>query len=170
MTKKHKGFMLVELLIVSVFILSVLIFLYVQLINVNNNYRRSFTYNTVPGLYIAKNLANYLIETNYVEVVNDINNGYLDITNSYTNSTPLYNDIKEFSNVKKIIITKEDLSDIKTYLKNTNVNTLKNTFSNDFREFILKQSSDSNELDRYRLIIEYKDNTFATIVLTKATK
>lgn len=161
MTKKHKGFMLVELLIVSVFILSVLIFLYIQLINVNDNYKRSFTYNTVPGLYIAKNVVNYISEAGYSKAIDDLNNtgkSYVNLSSIDVDGS-LYNDIIKKSNIKQVILTYNNPSTIQSYL---NLNKNDSNFNRKFRDFINKipKSEDSG----YRIIIEYNDNTYATVI------
>ena len=56
MKKNTKGFMLVEFLVVSIFVLGTLIFLTVQFNNINKSYNRSFKYDTVSNLYSAKNI------------------------------------------------------------------------------------------------------------------
>ena len=55
-----KGFMLLETLIVSTILVGVLIFLYIQLINMKGSYEVSFKENTISGLYIAKEIAEYI--------------------------------------------------------------------------------------------------------------
>lgn len=161
--KNNKGFTLIEGLIVSTVVLSTLVFLYIQFVNINNNYQVSFTYNTVPGLYIARNISDYMLETNYQTVTSEISNGYLNITNNYTGSGALYDDIINVSDIKSIFLTNENPSDFQNYLKNNTVSGVDTNFKN----FILKipAKSDAN-LTRYRLIIEYNDNTYATIILS----
>ena len=57
----NKGFMLVEVLVVSVFISSILIVMFVQFKKINNSYNVSFNYNTVDSLYLLNNVKKRLI-------------------------------------------------------------------------------------------------------------
>jgi len=165
--KNNKGFSIIEVLIVSTVILGTLVFLYVQFINIRKNYEISFTHNTVPGLYMAKTIAKYMLETDYQTVTSEIENGYLDITTTYTGCGALYNKLLEKSDVKKIFLTNENISDLQNYLKNTDKSVWNIHFSDNLYNFIMKLPAQSEtNLTRYRLIIEYKNNTFATIVLS----
>ena len=64
MKKRNKGFMLIETLVVSTFIISTLIYLYVQFTNLKKSYDISFRYDTIPGLYSAKEIDKF-INNNY---------------------------------------------------------------------------------------------------------
>ena len=46
MKKNNQGFMLVEFLVVSIFVLGTLIFLTIEFNNINKSYNRSFKYDT----------------------------------------------------------------------------------------------------------------------------
>ena len=50
--KNNKGFMLVETLIVATFLVTTLLFIYVQFNNITRTYDTSFRYNTVNGLIL----------------------------------------------------------------------------------------------------------------------
>ena len=50
----NKGFMLLETMIVSAFIITTLTFLYVQFSNLKKSYEESFKYDSIPELYKAK--------------------------------------------------------------------------------------------------------------------
>lgn len=56
-----KGFMLLETLVVSTFILGILIFLFIQLSTIKRAYDTSFRYNTITGLYHAKEFSKFLL-------------------------------------------------------------------------------------------------------------
>ena len=58
---KNLGFTIVETLIVSVFVASVLILLYSQISRVEDIYWRSYTYNMTESLYNSKKISDYLI-------------------------------------------------------------------------------------------------------------
>ena len=56
----NRGFMLTETLIVATFLVTTLLFLYIQFNNVTKTYDTSFKYNTVNGLYAVNNIINYI--------------------------------------------------------------------------------------------------------------
>ena len=56
----NKGFLMVEALIVSTFVVTVLIYFFVQFKKVDNSFEISYTYNTVNGLYAVNNISDYL--------------------------------------------------------------------------------------------------------------
>lgn len=55
----NKGFLLAESLIVSTFVLTVLIFLFVQFKNIMVNHKKSYTYNSVENIYDLGSMADY---------------------------------------------------------------------------------------------------------------
>ena len=71
-----KGFMLAETLIVSTFIVGVLLFIYIQLRNINNNYSKALAYNDVTAIYSANNIRNFLLQDNYEEIKTYFHNNY----------------------------------------------------------------------------------------------
>lgn len=60
MKKNELGFMLAETLIVATFISVILIYLFVQFRNINNNYEKTLKYNGVNEMYILEQVYNYL--------------------------------------------------------------------------------------------------------------
>lgn len=56
----NKGFLMVEALIVSTFVVSVLIYFFVQFKKVDESFELSYSYNTVNGLYAVNNISMYL--------------------------------------------------------------------------------------------------------------
>ena len=60
----NKGFMLLETLVVSAFIISTLVYLYIQFSNLKGNYEKSFVYDSIPELYSTKQV-NDFINSNY---------------------------------------------------------------------------------------------------------
>jgi len=83
MKKNNKGFMLLETLIVSTIILSTLIFLFIQFSNIKTSYEISFTHNTIPGIYIAKELSDFLVtsgnNTKLDTKLKNVENGFINI-------------------------------------------------------------------------------------------
>ena len=159
MKKSNKGFVLLETLIVSTFILGTLVFLYVEFSSVKNAYDVSFRYNTVTGLYHAKELSDFLKIDGYQKIETQLaNNDYVDITNCIYSGS-LCKAITREINTKKILFAGESLQ---TLQNNLNSNSYDKTiFDPEFRKFILNLTP--NTPGRKRLIIEYNDSTFTSI-------
>lgn len=157
---KNQGFMLAETLIVSTVVMSVLIIIYVQFRNINKNYGTTFNYNTVNALYNVKNISNYILTENFSQFLTVKGDAiYLDITDcnsGYYNEKYYCEALYETLNVKKILLTDEDTTKLRT-----EVNTI-DDFSEELKSFI-NYISPSKILNKYRLIVEFNDNTFATL-------
>lgn len=166
-----------ETLIVSVFVGVTLIVLFVQLQNISNSYQRSFTYNTTNALYSTKKIKEYIYTRNLESMINDVTSttkGYIDIGSCnapyYTLSgessagtrqycTLLY----EKLNVKKIFFTIEDLTNVQYTIEKNAIGEGTSQKMVDFIHYIKYQGSKNV----YRLIVEFKDNTFASIKITR---
>ena len=168
MNKNNKGFMLLETLIVSTIILSTLIFLFIQFTNIKSSYEISFKYNTIPGIYIAKELSDFLIENNINDSLSNQldneDNGFINIkTHTHINNgeNNFYQTMIFNMNIKSIIYTSDNLDKIKSYLSSTSVDS--SIFTESFKEFIfsLKTKNSTNN----RLIIMFNDKTFASIII-----
>lgn len=168
MKKNNKGFMLLETLIVSTVILSTLIFLFVQFSNIKSSYEISFTHNTIPGIYIARELSDLLIETgDSIVLSNELDNsqnGYINITSSILSiNKDFYEEMMTHMNIKDIIYTDNNLTTLKTHLNSENID--KNIFTESFKNFIFKLKNKETNKKMGRLIIKFNDNTFASIVI-----
>ena len=149
--RNNNGFVLLETLIVTVFISTVLIFLYVQFNTLNNNYEISNKYNQVDDIYLLNTFSNY---------IKDDWNLYqkLENTKSYLNlSSCEYFTHKEFC---KNLIEKEEI-EMLLVLPNKFNKSVFADFDDDVIEFINKINPTGNE--KYRLIAKFKDGNFATI-------
>jgi len=83
MKKNQKnGFMLIETLLVSTFVLGVLTYLFAQFSALKRNYDDNFKYNTVPALYGIKNMNQYITRYNgYNTLISNINSlGYTEFS------------------------------------------------------------------------------------------
>ena len=165
MKKNSRAFMLVETLIVSISISGILIFLYLQFTNVNNSYVKTFDYNNIEGLYKAADIKEYIVYNGKNKIYDDINtNKFVDLTNcssTYLNSTSYCNRLKEIANVKKIIITTGNLTNLKNALQS---NTYMNNYSETVRDFVNKIADES---DGYQIIVEYNDQTIAAVKMVR---
>ena len=162
--KNQKGFTLLEILIVSVFIIGVLIFLFTQFMNLKKAYDYTLTYNKVDGLYGAKQINNYLNDTSsaFEDILNAVDlNKYIDISDcssSYLIYTDYCMELYSTLNVEKVIVTKENLVDLKNELKNND------NYSEKLKQYLNKQKVEGYDT-AYRLIVEYKDDTYASIIM-----
>lgn len=164
MKKSNEGFILIETLVVSTFILTTLVFLYVQFSNVKRSYDISFRYNTINDLYYAKELSNYLRSDGYQIIASQVNsNNYLDITNCIY-SGELCSKIKDKIKAKQIIYVNSSIIPLQNEIKN---NSSLSKFDPEFKKFILNLTEDSD--GRNRLIIEFEDLTFASVTIAEGT-
>ena len=150
----NNGFVLAETLIVTTFVAGILIFLFIQFSNLSKNYNDSYKYNTVEGLYSLNNIIKY-IETDDTFNQNLTNlvtsNKYLDITDCSLFSNQKYCTLLfKLENIESIYI-------VDNYFNKNIFNDSKETIKN----FINKISGDGEE--KYRIVAEFKDFTFATI-------
>ncbi|MEG0137475.1 MAG: hypothetical protein RR708_00610 [Bacilli bacterium] len=159
---KNKGFMLTETLIVSTMLITVLLLMYVQFKNVIRSYDQSFTYNTINGMYGLYNVKKYIEQENFdIMASRLITDEYVDITecSSIYFKVPSYcNQLFESLDIKKIYLAKENIENLKE----------KNNFNTDMNDFLktIKHGSGGG----YRLIAQFKDNTFASLKALTGSK
>ncbi len=165
-----KGFMLLETMVVSAFITTVLVYLYVQFSNLKRNYETSFKYDSVDGLYAVREIDKYVngnfTYSSIVSTTNSLGNNYI-IFYTKTNGCSNYiggnnntystycNNLMGKLKVKTVLFVnskiKDDLSNIKTnypslylYLKHANFKKLTNK-------------------NYYYVVAEFEDNTYASL-------
>ena len=154
----NKGFMLTETLIVATFLVTTLLFIYIQFNNITRTYDTSFKYNTVNGMYNAKNIIQYINNDgidNLKTALNEEGIHYINITNcsnSYFSESDYCTILMEATNVKTVLFTNENLTNLKN-----NVTELDQTLL-DFINYINHENTEG-----YRIIIEFNDETFATL-------
>lgn len=159
----QKGFMLVEAFVVSTVVLGVLVFMFVQLRTVVSGFDRSFSYNTVPGIYIANELGDFIVSHDYDNLKQKVNvNGYIvQNIDSYIDfdyeTNILWNEMLKAASIKNVVISTEDAAAIKT-----SNNVLSSVKLEDYIKFL---SVDSNS-NQYRIIVEFNDDTYASVKLT----
>lgn len=154
MKKKNKGFMLAETLLVTTFVAGLLIYLYIQFTNLNNNYSDSFTYNTVEDVYALSDVVDliYSDETALNTIDEMVNQEkYIDISNCslFTNQAKCKK-LFELENINEIFITTNAVP--KKYISDYSIGLIK---------FINKINPSGIEM--YRLVASFKDNTYATL-------
>lgn len=161
-----KGFILAETIAISVIVLGALIYIYTQFISINNSYYTSFKYNTVDNLYKVENMTNFIeIEgsTSLVEELQNSSDSYVDITDasSYFVEFEFWTTLLQVSHVKQVIFTYEDTSSLNNSLQNIP------TFSEKMKTFIQRTSSKENT--KYRILVEFENDEFATLKVDLST-
>ncbi len=163
----NTGFALTETLIVSVFILGVLVYMFVQFSALRQNYDNSFTYNTVPGIYGAYHVKNYILNqergvfsSTISKNVKTLDNHHENITlcefASGTNSKNFCQDLFQKLKVKTVLVVEDDLTNFKEYLKTDS------TYSETLKQFLNHLEGHPGSSD-YRIIVEYQDGTCASV-------
>lgn len=149
--RNNSGFVLLETLIVTVFISTVLIFLFVQFNSLNNNYETSNKYNQVEDLFLLNNFANYIKDdwSLYEKIEN---------TDSYLNLSNCEN-FTHHDFCKKLI-EKEEIEILLALPNKFNKSDIID-FDDDMLDFINKINPTGKE--KYRLIAKFTDGNFATI-------
>ncbi len=162
----NKGFMLAETLIVSTFIMVILLFLYIQFNRVWDSYDETFTYDTVNSIYSATNIRDYVMTDGYATLVNKLGSKtHIDITKCNTEYFKNRNYcVRLFDNlnVKKVIFTHEDVTSLQSYVPSA----ASSDFSQTFKDYIVSLSSEKIS-GIYRIIVEFKDDTYANVNLVK---
>lgn len=159
MIKNNKGFAITEVLIISTVVIGVLIFMYTQFKNINRSYQYSFKYDTVEGMYLANNIVNYVSDNLYDQLVEALNNsevGYLDITECDTSqiaTSTFCVSLFEKSKVERVLFTEENLKQTKATMTD---------LTEDIQDYINQIQINDIQND-HRIIIKYKDKTFATM-------
>lgn len=157
----NSGFSLVETLVVTIFIATVLIFLFIQFSNLNSSYEDSFKYNTVEGIYALEDIRDYLeIDSQYEIIENKLSSkDYIDISDCSVFTDLTYcQKLFEYENIARIIV----VNNIANYegLFETAVG-YKIKLEDEFLDFINQINNQGSE--KYRLIVKFNNDTYATI-------
>ena len=164
MKKNSKAFALVETLIVSTIIASILIYMFVQFNKLDENYNESFRYNDVDDLYKLDSIKEYINSLDNESIINicsKINNDDMIVMNknddTYTNIEYLDNQIDLLANldIKTLILTKADINNVDT-----------SSLSAALKNMIKKID---NKSDNYRIIAEFNNGECATITFDMET-
>ena len=158
----NKGFLLAESLVVSTFVLTVLVLLFVQFKSLFNSYEDSYDYNTVEGIYNLNTIKKYILnnENKNDSLANQIGgSGYVTIVKEGTcqavkglTGLNYCSKLADKMNLKTLIYTSSNISSL---------NTSDSIFTNSFKDFLDRIE---NQNGRVRLIGQFNDGTYATIV------
>jgi len=183
---KKNGFMVVECIIASVVVLTVIILLYTQIKAVSRSYTKSYNYDNITSLYALSNFRTFLLNNNNYDKIlskyldnkkNNISNcsknyifvscDYLDGTNINYCDTLLNAMGITTSNAtpRQIIFTSSSLSELKTCNLKSDHGMLRSTFV----DYILSLNP-SESKNKYMLIAEFDDNTLASLDIYRASE
>ena len=154
----NKGFALVETLVVTIFIATVLIFLFIQLSNLSSSYEDSFNYNSVEGLYALDDIKDYIESDTdaYMFIEDELSdNTYIDISDCSVFSGESY--CKQLLDLEKIdiVILVLNLADYESIL------TDMSDYPEGLKTFISKINNNGDE--PYRIIASFENGTYATV-------
>lgn len=158
--KKTKGFALVETLIVSTVIATILIYIFVQYNHISRKYDESFKYNDVDDLYKLDSIKEYInsLDSNAIfNIESKINDDDIIIMDksddTYTNIEYLDNQVDLLNNldIKTLVLTRADINNVDT-------SNLSNTLKNMIKKI-------DNKSDNYRIMAEFNNGTSATITV-----
>lgn len=145
------GFVLVETLIVSVFIMTLLAALYANLFPVVAEYEKRTNYDSVSAKYVA-HWARKMILDKGRDNIYTLVDGYLDITDcSYYSDATFCTNYKNANQVNKIYITPYSLTTFKNYVKTSG------RFDRGFEEYIASLPDYPSKAGVYRVIVEIVD-------------
>lgn len=174
-----RGFLLAESLVVSTFVLTVLILIYIQFNNLVINYKNSYNYNSVESIYSLGSIGDYL-ENNitsgitipasqYVTIYGPDTSGNLSCnSNIGLTNTAFCESLVKQAGIKYLIYTSSDVSGIQNYINNNSYDKDKN-LNQSFRNFITKVSTQKIQ-NKGRLFAEFTDGTFSTIAINVFSK
>lgn len=178
MKKNEKGFMLVETLVVTTLVSTVLIFLYLQFTNIVNNFNRNLKYNSVNNMYASHDIKELILKdqngtfyTNLIQLLTtNINNhttNYLEILTTCDTKSGAYNlvdcenfkEITDFYEIEQIIFTLEG-----NKLTDNDYTKLNDSYFKNFIKSIENNSNtENNNKNIYQLIIKFKNQKYANI-------
>lgn len=157
-----KGFILAETIAISVVIMTSLVIVYTQFMTISKSYARTFTYNSVNNLYLVNNVKEYIKDDGFDKLIKELENKlYIDITSCPTSYFINYiycRSLVENSNIKQIIFTKQNLEELE--------NNLDGGLSEKMKQFI--KSINYDQKNSHRLIVEFNDETYATLILSNS--
>ena len=180
---KKNGFMVVECIIASVVVLTVIIVLYTQIKSITRSYTKSYNYDNVTSLYALSNLRTFLLnDGNYDKLLknysqNNKNNSsecgknYIFVSCSFFEGKEInYCDTimttigitTSSSRPRQVIFTSSNLEPLKTCDLANDSSYLRSSFV----DYILAQNV-SEIKDKYMLLAEFDDGTLASLYIYK---
>lgn len=177
--RNNQGFLLVETLIVSTFIATTMIFIFVQFRRISSEYDRGFTYNTVNSIYATREINKYILNNGYEKIVEYMSERtdegvsvnpepYVELYNETAGCSNVYLEEIDYCNhlmknlgVKQALVTYSDITEFKDKIDTYD------EFDASLKRFIkyIKFDTDDEEVTRRRTIVSFKDGTYASLKL-----
>ncbi len=149
--KNTKGFVLVETLIVSVFMMTLLTLLYTNLFPVVAEYERRAYYDSVSSKYVAHWARKMILDKGQPEIFTFIH-GYFDVTDcGYYTDSHFCENFKAINHIQKIYLTDYDITTFKNYIKDDS------RFTRELKDYLETISFEQNQPGVYRVIVEMKN-------------
>ena len=158
--KNSKAFALVETLIVSTIIATILMYVFIQFNKVESKYDESFAYNDVDDLYKLDSIKGYInsldnsISTNITTRIDSDDIIIMDKNeDTYTNIEYLdnQNDLLSNLDIKTLVLTKADIN-------NVDISNLSAALKSMIKKI-------DNKSDNYRIMAEFNNGDCATITV-----
>lgn len=135
MKKNNKGFMLVEVIIVTVIVATIMTSLYVAFVRVYKVYDIKDKYSNVDGIYALNMIMDYYVDNITINnIINDSKDNIINLKNN-TSYCSIVNNINYCDNINKVI-EKYNINSL--YVINIDkLNDLKNqNISNTFKDYL----------------------------------
>ncbi len=168
--KNNRGFLLAESLVVSTFVLTVLIFLFVQYQNLMTTYKNNTDYNNPEAIYNLGSFGQYLNAdpSRLTSLSNSLgSNAYIRVYDKSSGGCNVNLGLGTFcdtifnaAGAKKVIYAGSDLTNLKNYIKNNDDSYLNQSL----RDFIRRIDADAIE-NKGRLIAKFDNGYYATVAL-----
>lgn len=168
--KNNRGFLLAESLVVSTFVLTVLIFLFVQYQNLMTTYKNNTDYNNPEAIYNLGSFGQYLnADPSRLTSLSDSlgSNAYIRVYDKSSGGCNVNLGLGTFcdtifnaAGAKKVIYAGSDLTNLKNYIKNNDDSYLNQSL----RDFIRRIDADAIE-NKGRLIAQFDNGYFATVAM-----
>lgn len=168
--KNNRGFLLAESLVVSTFVLTVLIFLFVQYQNLMTTYKNNTDYNNPEAIYNLGSFGQYLNAdpSRLTSLSNSLgSNAYIRVYDKSSGGCNVNLGLGTFcdtifnaAGAKKVIYVGSDLTNLKNYIKNNDDSYLNQSL----RDFIRRIDADAIE-NKGRLIAQFDNGYYATVAL-----
>ena len=158
MIKNNKGFMLIEVIIVSTIVVTTLVALFTSFNKLYNNYNTKNSYYNIDAMYATREMLKSMIEDNTLnKLINDTNSYDYIINNSVCNTNYSLlgcQDLKDLYDINNMIFSKYDIDSLNA-LKETSLNETQK----DYIDYLITYYDLENTTEGYNYIIltEIKD-------------
>ncbi len=167
----NKGFVLVETLIVSLFIMGIFTFIYTNLFPLIGEYERRENYDDISTKYTAHHYRMMILQDENYHSITDLNGApYKDLTGSCSlfKNVTYCEAFKNHFGITRVYLAEYDLTTFKNTIKNTALIGEQSTYGN-FQKYVeyLPTYQKDPKNDYLHLIIETKEGNYSIIEVQK---